>query len=233
MSTFIHIVVTLRPGILILSKPTNHKAIVCSGIHSTFGVKYYFMNLLAMLRRPPTPPEEPPEAPPPLPPLRYILRAIWAADATTSCLDEPLGALPLAFCWSVVVLAALNLNRSSRLVKVHTEQLGGLAHGNADELVLAGLSATRVALVEHLHCLHSCGGPHVAAAARLVRAVAAAVVVVVVVVLLHSILLVNVLLVILARQHAKCHGEQARVFLVASVRLGVARSFGEVVIITV
>jgi hypothetical protein len=78
-----------------------------SSIRSTFEVKLYFMNLLAMFRRPPTPPEEPPEVPPPLPPFMYIWSAIFAAEATTSCLLEPLGALPLAFCWSVVLSAIL------------------------------------------------------------------------------------------------------------------------------
>lgn len=78
-----------------------------------FWSKHYFMNLLAMLRRPPTPPEEPPEAPPPLPPFMYILSAICAAELTTSCLEEPLGALPLAFCWSVILLAVSIHHRGS------------------------------------------------------------------------------------------------------------------------
>jgi hypothetical protein len=71
---------------------------------ASFKPGFYFMNLLAMLRRLPTPPEEPPEAPPPLPPCMYILSAICAAELTTSCLEEPLGAFPFALCWSVKVL---------------------------------------------------------------------------------------------------------------------------------
>lgn len=62
----------------------------------------YFMNLLAMFMRPPSP-DDPPEDPPPLPPISdfmYILSAICAADATASCFEAPLGALPWECCWS-------------------------------------------------------------------------------------------------------------------------------------
>lgn len=66
----------------------------------TLSKPLYFMNLLAMFIRPPIPPEDPPPPPllPPISDFMYIFRAILAAEPTTSCFEEPLGALPLAFC---------------------------------------------------------------------------------------------------------------------------------------
>jgi len=91
------------------------------------------------------------------------------------------------------------------------KQLGSLAHGHADELVLTTLSILITAVVKHLQCLHS------GSSANIVRAgltTSAATVAIELLMLLDRIIFVYTLIlvaVLVASQHTKSTGKQAGV----------------------
>ena len=100
-----------------------------------------------------------------------------------------------------------------RQVLILTKKLGGLRHGETDEVVLA-LATGATSLVEHLQGLECCSRSHASRVGLLGLATSA----VKLLVLSHGIILVEVLLLgFVSREHAQSAAEQAGIARRSSV----------------